>query len=107
MLYEYRRYEVVPGKLAALHARFQNVTTLIWQRHGIRPVGFWTADVGVSNVLHYLLEWEDMAERDRKWAAFGADQEWVTKRAASETDGPLVARVTNEFWRPAAYSAMK
>jgi len=107
MLYEYRRYEVTPGKLGALNERFANVTTKIWERHGIRPVGFWTADVGTSNVLHYLLAWEDMAERDRKWSAFGSDPEWISKRAETEKDGPLVARVLNEFWRPTAYSNIK
>jgi hypothetical protein len=107
MLYEYRRYEVTPGRLAALHDRFANVTTRIWERHGIRPVGFWTAEVGTTNVLHYLLAWEDMAERDRNWSAFQSDPEWITKRAETEKDGPLVARVLNEFWRPTPYSQTK
>ena len=70
MLYEYRRYEAMPGKLAALHRRFAEVTTKIWEKHGIRVVGFWEAEFGTSNELYYMLAWEDLADRDRKWQAF-------------------------------------
>ncbi len=107
MLYEYRHYQAVTGKLPALHRRFAEITTRIWEKHGIRPVGFWEAVVGSSNELHYLLQWEDMADRERKWDAFQRDPEWQKARAETEVDGPLVARATNYFWRPTHYSPMK
>jgi len=83
------------------------VTTKIWERLGIRPIGFWEAVVGSSNELHYLLQWNDMAEREQKWDAFLKDPEWQEKRALTEQDGPLVAKTTNYFWRPTAYSPLK
>ena len=58
-------------------------------------------------MLHYILRWADMAEREKRWTAFLADEEWVKARAASEAAGPLVARIVNEFWRPTAYSPLK
>ena len=90
-----------------LQHRFENHTLRIWARHGIEPVGFWLADVGTSNVLHYILRWADMAEREKRWTAFLADEEWVKVRAASEVAGPLLLRIVNEFWRPTAYSPLK
>jgi hypothetical protein len=107
MLYEYRRYEVIPGRLGDLNKRFATITIPIWERFGVRVVGFWTAEVGTSNVLHYMLSWEDMAERERKWSAFIADKERQEKFAETERNGPLVARLENSFWRPTSYSPMQ
>jgi hypothetical protein len=52
VLYEYRRYSIVPGKRAALSQRFEKVTVPIWEHHGIKAVGFWEPVVGLSNELH-------------------------------------------------------
>jgi len=97
----------MPGRMPDLQHRFENHTIRIWARHGIEPVGFWLAEVGIGNVLHYILRWTDMAEREKRWKAFQADEEWIQARAASEADGPLTARIVNEFWRPTAYSPLK
>lgn len=107
MIYEYRRYETMPGRLPDLHRRFREVTLPLWERHGVVQVGFWVAEVGTSNQLHYLLRWEDMAQRETNWAAFTSDPEWLAGKAASESNGVLVASVHNEFWSPADYSALK
>jgi len=108
MLYELRVYETVPGRMPALNKRFAEVTLGIWARHGIEVVAFWTNEIGGhSNELVYLLRWQDMADRERKWNAFQRDPEWQEKRAASEADGPIVARLTATFMRPTPYSPMQ
>jgi hypothetical protein len=48
-----------------------------------------------------------MAEREKRWAAFGADPDWQQARAASEADGPLLKRIRAQFLRPTSYSPMK
>ena len=107
MLYEMRVYEAVPGKMAALNRRFAEHTHGLFEKHGIRVVGYWTQLIGDSNKLCYMLAWTDMAERDQWWGAFGADPEWQKVRQESELDGPLAANVHNELWRPTAYSPMQ
>ena len=107
MIYELRIYEVVPGKLPDLNRRFETITTKIWDRLGIKQAGFWTAEVGTSNELIYLLAWESLAEREEKWTKFQADPEWNEKRAQTEANGPIVARVRNSFLRPTSYSSVK
>jgi hypothetical protein len=107
MIYEIRSYDVVPGRMPAMHARFKNHTVGLFQRHGIEVLGFWEAMIGTTNLLHYLCRFEDLAHRERAWAAFGADPEWLRVRAESEKDGPIVARIRNEIWRPSPYSAMQ
>ena len=91
MLHELRIYHCLPGRLPALNRRFESVTLKLWERHGIRQVGFWTVAVGPSNqALYYLLEWESLAEREKRWDAFAADPEWLGKRAESEKDLSLI-----------------
>ncbi|MFN8522370.1 MAG: NIPSNAP family protein [Chloroflexota bacterium] len=109
MLYELRIYETVPGRLPALHKRFSEVTLKIFERHGIRQAGFWTGEISdnTNNELTYFLAWESLEERERKWGAFQADPEWIEKRAASEADGPIVARVRSSILRPTSYSSVK
>ena len=108
MIHELRIYHCVPGKLAALNELFSTITLKIWARHGIRQAGFWTTLIGASNMsLHYMLEWENLTERDEKWGAFQADPEWHAKRAETEKDGPIVARVENHILIPTPYSAVK
>ena len=108
MIYELRVYHAVPGRLPDLLKRFDTITLKIWERHQIRQAGFWTTLVGESNqTLHYFLQWESLADREKKWNAFQADREWHTKRAETEKNGPIVARVTNSFLQPTSFSSVK
>ena len=42
-VFELRIYTTLPGKRDALAARFGDYTTRIYERHGIRNVGYWLA----------------------------------------------------------------
>ncbi|MCW5624350.1 MAG: NIPSNAP family protein [Burkholderiales bacterium] len=108
MMYELRIYRCMPGKLPELNKRFETITLKLWEKHGIRQAGFWTVLVGDSNLdLYYLLEWKDMAERERVWGGFMTDPEWIEKRNETEKNGPIVARVINQFLQPTSYSKVK
>jgi hypothetical protein len=108
MIYEIRVYRCVPGRLPALNNRFATITLKLWEKHGIKQAGFWTTLVGESNQdLTYLLAWESLADRDKKWAAFQADPEWIAKRAETEKDGPIVQNVSNQLLVPTPYSSVK
>ena len=85
MIYEMRVYRCLPGRLPALLKRFENVTLKLWDKHGIRPAGFFTTLIGESNQeLTYMLAWESLAEREKKWAAFQSYPEWIAARAKTE-----------------------
>ena len=108
MIYELRIYRTLPGRLPNLLDRFRNHTLRIWERHGIRQAGFWTTLVGESSYdLTYLLAWESLAEREKKWAAFMADPEWQKVRTESEKDGPINANVSNSLLVPTDFSSVK
>ncbi len=105
MIYELRVYHTMPGKLPALLNRFDTITLKIWERHGIQQAGFWTTLVGESNAdLTYLLKWESLAEREKKWDDFQADPEWIAKRAETEEGRPdQHASVENSFLVPTSF----
>ena len=108
MIYEMRVYRCVPGRLPALLKRFETTTLKLWEKHGLRPVGFFTTLVGESNQeLTYLLAWESLAEREKKWAAFQSDPDWITARAKTEEAGQIVGNIVNQILAPTAFSAMK
>ena len=104
MLYEMRVYDAMSGKLPALNDRFANHTIGFFKDHGIGILGFWTAEIGTSNQLTYILSFDSMADREKKWAAFGADKRWQEVRAETESEGPFVSSLSNTFMRLTPYS---
>jgi hypothetical protein len=108
MIHELRIYHCVPGRLPALLKRFDTITLKLWDKHGIKQAGFWTTGIGESNqTLYYMLEWESLADREKKWDAFAADPEWHKKRAETEADGAIVASVNNQILIPTSFSSVK
>lgn len=108
MLHELRIYHCAPGKLPELNKRFETITLKLWEKHQIRPIGFWTTLVGPNNnALYYLLEWENLAERDAKWDKFATDPEWLSAKAKTEEKGVLAERIENMLLAPTAYSKIK
>ena len=108
MIYELRVYHCVPGRLPALLKRFDTITLKIWERHGIKQAGFWTVGIGESNQdLYYMLAWESLADREKKWNAFMADPEWIAARAETEKDGAIVASLSNQILFPTGFSSVK
>jgi hypothetical protein len=90
--------------LPALLQRFETATLAIWDRLGIRSLGFWTTVIGPSSHdLHYLIEWRSLEERERKWAEFTADPAWTEAKAKSEADGPIVANVASSILQPTRF----
>ena len=101
---ELRVYDTMPGKLPALHDRFSNHTMKLFERHGIENIAYWTEEVGTSDRLVYLLGYPSLGDREKGWAAFGADPDWQKARVESEKDGPLVRVSYHSILRLTPYS---
>lgn len=108
MLYELRTYHVMPGRLPDLNRRFADITMGYFKKYDIRVVGFWTNELGgSSDQLIYILAWDSLADREKKWNSFVADKERLAKFAETEKNGMLVRRLTAQILRPTAYSPMQ
>jgi hypothetical protein len=108
MILEMRVYRCLPGRLPALLKRFENTTTKLWEKHGIKQAGFFTTLIGQSNQeLTYFLAWDSLADREKKWAGFMSDPDWISARAKSEEDGQIVANIVSQLLVPTAFSSVK
>ena len=107
MIHELRVYRCVPNRLQALLKRFETTTLRIWEKHGIRQAGFWTTMIGESNQdLTYLLAWELLAERERKWAAF--QRSGMAGGARREREGrPYRRQLASSILQPTAFSSVR
>jgi hypothetical protein len=107
MIYELRVFHCVPGRLPALLKRFENDTLRLFEKHGIKQLGFWTVAIGESNNdLFLMLQWQSLAERE-KFDAFAKDPEWLEVKRKSEEDGPVEASITNTILVPTAFSLVR
>jgi hypothetical protein len=109
-VYELRTYTASPGKLPQVLARFRDHTTRLFEKHGMANVGYWvTTDnpEGTQGKLVYVVAHASRQAAVASWAAFRADPEWQTAKAASETAGPIVAQVESVFLTPTDFSPMK
>jgi hypothetical protein len=104
MIYEWRTYVAVPGKMALLHQRFREVTLGFFKKYDIEVVGFFEEAIGDNQRLHYILRFPDLGERERRWNAFQSDPEWIRAKQATEVDGPLSERIENRMMRLTDYS---
>jgi hypothetical protein len=106
-VYELRTYTAAPGKLPQVLARFRDHTTRLFEKHGMVNVAYWTptdAKDGAGEKLIYLLAHASREAAVASWAAFRADPEWQTAKAASEAAGPIVAKTESVFLAPTDYS---
>ncbi len=107
MLYELRKYEVMPGKVPALLNRFSSFVIHKWNEYGLRLVGFWTPEIGGHNQqIIYIWGWESYEERVQKLGPWRADPERAKKWAETQRDGPLVRRGHNLLMEPTDFSQL-
>jgi len=103
MIYELKKYTANAGRAEALKQRFEAATMPIFKRLGIEVVHCWT-EPGAPDVFYYLTRFPSAEARDAALQAFGADPEWKAAKAASETDGPLLAGQTTVELVPTGFS---
>ena len=108
MIYEYRSYTVLPGRMEALQNRFRDHTLSLFKRHKIRLIGCFTPVIAdASDRFIFILEFDSLAHRESAWAAFGSDPEWIKALEDSHKDGMIVQSVENKILAPTDFSPLK
>ena len=103
-LYELRTYTTNEGKLDNLHSRFSDHTMVLFEKHGIKNVGYWIP-TDKPNTLVYIIAHKSADAAQASWKAFVADPEWQKVYAASIADGRLVSNIESVFMTKAPYSS--
>lgn len=106
-VYEMRVYYAPSGKLDDLHARFRDHTLRLFEKHGIKSVGYFVPEgENPENKLIFFLSYPSREAREKSWKAFFADPDWQKAAKDSEKNGPIVIgnKVQSIFLTPADYS---
>jgi hypothetical protein len=109
-VFELRTYHSpTERQLRALHERFAGAEIGIFHRCGIHPVLYSSTLIGANKPnLTYLMPFDDLAAREKAWAAFGADPEWVKVRADSIAKHGQISSVSQlSLFKAATYSPVR
>jgi hypothetical protein len=98
-VYELRVYHTYEGKLDDLLRRFREHTTKLFERHGMKNVGYWTPteEPLKGKTLIYILEHPSREAATTNWKAFRDDPEWKSVRDKSEENGKIVEKAESTF----------
>lgn len=94
-VYELRIYTCNEGKLDMLLTRFRDHTCRLFEKHGIKNIGYWVPvdkENGSETTLYYVLEHKSREAAKESFAAFGKDPDWQAARKASEEGGKILAK---------------
>ena len=107
-LFELRTYESHSEKAHRAKVRmFEELGEMdIFRRVGLKAVFFSHTLAGPRMPsLVYMLVHDNLADRDKNWAAFGADPEWKKLSGlAGYRNADIVTNITSVYLRPAVYS---
>jgi len=108
-VFEMRTYYANPGKMEALHARFRDHTCKLFEKHGIKIVGFWKPrdEKAKEEMLVYILAYPSKEAADKSWKEFREDADWIKAKAESEKNGSLVKKADSVYLDPTDYSPLK
>jgi len=114
-IFELRTYTATKGNLGHLDNRFKDHTIKLFEKHGMTNVVYWhllKGQPGDDKTLIYLLAHKDKDARNKSFADFAKDPDWVAARKASEekAGGSLTepkGGVVFEFLKPTDYSPLK
>lgn len=108
VVFELRTYTTHDGRLPALEARFRDHTMALFEKHGMRNVGYWIP-VDRPNTLIYIIAHESAEVIGRNWQAFGSDPAWQTVARESQKDGTILIEdgIESQFMSAADYSPIR
>lgn len=108
MIYELRKYKVAPGRLDELHERFKSHTLRLFEKYGIKPIGFWiSADDEDTDCLTYLLQFDDLESQKEAWKLFMEDEERIEIWNKSNENGKLVIDIVSKTLKATEYSPLQ
>ncbi len=99
-IYELRTYTTNDGKLENLHARFRDHTQAIFDKHGMKSLGYWVPkdEHKSKNTLIYILEHENRESAKVSWKNFIADPNWLKVAKESQINGRILAKAPESIF---------
>ena len=87
---------------------FETQAGPLLDKHRMHVMGIWTPIIGVSPRLTYMLVFENLADRERAWAAYHTDPAWPSVEDGLYPEGqPLIAGIESCLMRGTEFSGWK
>ena len=106
MVYELRTYTAAPGKMPELQKRFRDHTTQLFEKHGMKNIGYWVP-TDKPETLVYIVAHKSREAAKKSWAGFMADPEWRSVYKESQKNGSLTTKVERVYMNPTDFSPLK
>jgi hypothetical protein len=109
-IFEIRTYESNHGiSLRRKIRMFDEGEIALFRKLDITPVFFGETIAGRNMPnLTYMVAFNDLAQREKAWGAFGSSPEWQKMRSQpGVSDGEIVSNITNSIVRPANFSGIR
>lgn len=106
-VFELRTYDSATKKANLTKIKMFNTGEIdIFKKVGFHPVFFGEKLIGQRwPNLTYMLASASLDDRNKHWAAFGSDPDWIKLRSTpGYSDDEIVSNITNCLLRPAEYS---
>ena len=108
-VFELRTYTANEGKMDGLLNEFRGYAARIFERHGMKNVGYWvpTDAPRSEDTLIYILQHDSREAAQQSWSAFIEDPEWRAAYEELNADGRLAASVDAVFMEATDFSPMQ
>ena len=110
-VFELRMYKTMPGKRQALADRFRDHTAAMFERAGMKNVGYFNAINGddADDTFVYILAHPSREARDEMWRELGTYEDFRELIVAVERDDDrkLVDTIDMRLLVPTSYSDLK
>lgn len=104
MIVDIRTYNIVPRKMAAYLALFEEHALPVQRRHIGEPLAYFQTLHGALNQVVHIWGFDSLADMETKRAARDADPAWADYLARTEG---LVVSQQNSIGRPTAWSGIR
>ena len=108
--FELRTYHSPTARqLKALNERFSGHEIGLFHRSGVHPILYTSTVFGAQRPnLTYLIPFDTLAAREKAWAAFQADEEWVRVRKESiDRSGQISSVMQVSIYKATPYSPIR
>lgn len=107
VVFELRTYTTAEGKLPALDARFAGGEIDLFEKQGMKRVGFFhplEEKDGSGRTLIYVMAHQSRDAATASWQGFRTDPAWVAMKTETEANGKLTEKVVAVFLAPTDFS---
>jgi hypothetical protein len=109
-IFEIRTYHSPTARQAKMvQERFAGAEIKIFHRTGVHPILYGSTVFGADRPnLTYVIPFESLAAREKAWAAFGADEEWIRVRKESiDRGGQISVKQNMSLFKATDYSPVR